>query len=276
MSSNRHGKRRSNGDRMVEPRILVLVGFGINCDYETEHAFQLAGAVTHRVHLNDVLADKAMLVRYHVVALPGGFSFGDHIASGRVLANRLRYGLGEELRSFIADGKLVIGICNGFQVMVKMGLLPGLDGKFKQTVTLTLNDSGKFEDRWVYLKRDPHTKCIFAQGIESLYLPVRHGEGKFMTDTDETLEQLRANGQVVFRYCGPDGGRPTYPFNPNGSVDDIAGICDPTGRVFGMMPHPEAYLYRENHPRWTREQLPSEGLGRRVFMNAVDCVRKNL
>jgi len=261
---------------MAEPRVLILVGFGINCDYETEHAFQLAGAVAERVHLNDLLADKGILVRYHILALPGGFSFGDHVASGRVLANRLRYGLGSELMSFIADGKLVIGICNGFQVLVKMGILPGLHQGFRQEVTLTLNDSGKFEDRWVYLKADPASRCVFSKNIAALYLPVRHGEGRFMTSSKETLQQLRANGQVVFRYCDPDGGTPSYPFNPNGSVDDIAGICDPTGRVFGMMPHPEGYLYRENHPRWTREDLPAEGLGRQIFRNAVEHVRANL
>jgi phosphoribosylformylglycinamidine synthase I len=261
---------------MAEPRALILIGFGINCDYETEHAFQLAGAVAERVHLNDLLADKAMLVRYHIMALPGGFSFGDHVASGRVLANRLRYGLGSELMSFIADGKLVIGICNGFQVLVKMGILPGLDQGFRQEVTLTLNSSGKFEDRWVYLETDPSSKCVFSQGIPSLYLPIRHGEGRFMAGSDETLQQLRENGQVVFRYSCPDGSSPSYPFNPNGSVDDIAGICDPTGRVFGMMPHPEGYLYRENHPRWTREKLPAEGLGRQIFRNAVEYVHRNL
>ena len=261
---------------MSEPNALILVGFGINCDYETEHAFQLAGATAERVHLNDLLENKGMLAWYNIIALPGGFSFGDHVASGRVLANRLRYGLGPDLMSFVADGGLVIGICNGFQVLVKMGMLPGFDVGFKQEVTLTLNDSGKFEDRWVYLKPDGDSKCVFSQGISSLYLPVRHGEGKFLVDCDETLERLRANGQVVFRYCNPDGSRPVYPFNPNGSVDDIAGICDRTGRVFGMMPHPEGYLYRENHPRWTREELPPEGLGRQVFRNAVEYVRSNM
>ena len=261
---------------MTEPRALIFVGFGINCDYETQHAFQLEGALAERVHLNDLLADKGKLAQYNIITLPGGFSFGDHITSGRVLANRLRYGLGSELKSFIADGNLVIGICNGFQVLVKMGLLPGFDGDFKQKVTLTLNDSGKFEDRWVHLKLDPGSKCVFSKDVNSIYLPVRHGEGKFMVDSDATLDRLRADGQVVFRYCDPDGGRSSYPFNPNGSVDDIAAICDPTGRVFGIMPHPEAYLYRENHPRWTREELPPEGLGRQIFRNAVEYVRNNL
>jgi phosphoribosylformylglycinamidine synthase I len=268
---------------MAEPNALIVVGFGINCDYETQHAFELAGATADRVHLNDLLDEKEMLAWYHIIALPGGFSFGDHVASGRVLANRLRYGLGPELMSFVADGGLVIGICNGFQVLVKMGMLPGFDAGFRQQVTLTLNDSGKFEDRWVHLKADPNSKCVFSRGISSLYLPVRHGEGKFLADSDETLERLQKNDQVVFRYCGPDGreldpasGGSNYPFNPNGSSDDIAGICDPTGRVFGMMPHPEGYLYRENHPRWTREELPPEGLGRKVFQNAVEYVRSNL
>jgi phosphoribosylformylglycinamidine synthase len=261
---------------MAKTKTLVLTGFGINCDYETQHAFELAGAEAHRVHLNDVLADKDMLARYNVLAFPGGFSFGDDIASGKVMANRMRYGLGDEINSFVADGKLIIGICNGFQILVKMGILPGLDGDFRQQVTLTFNDSGKFEDRWVYLKAEPNTRCVFTRGVESLYLPIRHGEGKFAPADDELLNRLEEEGCLTYRYVDEKGSLAGYPYNPNGSVANIAGICDPTGRVFGIMPHPEAYLYRTNHPRWTREELPEEGMGLQVFRNAVAYVESNL
>jgi len=261
---------------MANATALILTGFGINCDYETEFGFHLAGAQTDRVHLNDLIADKSALDRYNILAVPGGFSFGDDIASGKVLANRMRYALGDELRRFVADGRLVIGICNGFQVLTKMGLLPGFDGKLEQQVTVAFNDSGKFEDRWVTLEQDAASQCVFTRGIETITLPVRHGEGKFVPRDDATLDRLRAEGCVVFRYVSPDGGPVAYPDNPNGSVDDIAGICDPTGRILGMMPHPEGYLHRTNHPRWTRMNLPEQGAGRAVFENAVRYVGQEL
>ncbi len=261
---------------MAKATALILTGFGINCDYETQFAFELAGARADRVHLNDLIADKQRLDQYNILAIPGGFSFGDDIASGRVLANRVRYALGDELRSFIAEGKLVIGICNGFQVLTKMGLLPGFDGELRQQVTVAFNDSGKFEDRWVFLEQDRASKCVFTKGIDTITLPVRHGEGKFIPQDEATLERLQAEGCVVFRYVAPDGGKAQYPYNPNGSVDDIAGICDPTGRILGMMPHPEAFLHRTNHPRWTRMDLPEQGAGRSIFENAVRYVRRKL
>lgn len=259
----------------MDAKVLVLTGFGINCDYETEAAFRLAGAEPKRVHLNDVIEDKAMLDDFHIMAIPGGFSFGDDIASGKVFANKVKYNLSEQLQRFIDEKKLVLGICNGFQVMVKLGLLPALDGNyFSQSVTLTLNDSGRFEDRWVHLKAAA-SKCVFTQGIENIYLPVRHGEGKFIPRDDSILKRLTDNNQIVFRYVDPLGRRASYPWNPNGSVDGIAAICDPSGRVFGMMPHPEAFLHRTNHPRWTREDV-KEGAGRKLFVNAVEWVKENL
>lgn len=256
---------------------LVLTGFGINCDGETQTAFMRAGAQADRVHLNDVIAVPAMLENYQILAVPGGFSFGDDIASGKILANRLRYRLGDALRKFVADGKLMIGICNGFQVMVKMGILPMENGQFRQEVTLTHNDSGRFEDRWIRLGVDPNSKCVWLKGMTALELPVRHGEGKFIPMDDMTLSRLKANGQVALRYLTADGtpARGRFPENPNGSVDDIAGICDATGRVFGLMPHPEAYVDRHHHPRWFREVLPEEGAGLQVFRNAVEYVRAN-
>jgi len=262
----------------VTVQALVLTGFGINCDAETENALARAGAKTQRVHLNDLIARPDMLDSRHILAIPGGFSFGDDVASGKILANRLRYKLGAPIKRFIADGKLAIGICNGFQVMVKMGILPLFDGEFVQETTLTNNDSGRFENRWVCLATDAATKCVWLRGIDRLELPVRHGEGKFIPRDDAVLERLRANGMVALRYCTADGApaRGVFPANPNGAIDDIAGICDPSGRIFGLMPHPEAYVERTHHPRWTREVLPEEGAGLQVFRNAVEYARTHL
>lgn len=251
---------------------LVLTGYGINCDYETADAFSRAGATASRVHLNDVIANSAMLRDYQILAVPGGFSFGDDVASGKILANRLRYKLGDALKQFVADGKLVIGICNGFQVLVKMGMLPMLDGDFQQEVTLTHNDSGRFEDRWVNLQATQNTHCVWVKGLDRLELPIRHGEGKFIPRDGSVLDTLRNRGMIALRYCRADGSaaQGQFPENPNGSIDDVAGICDTTGRVFGLMPHPEAHTERTHHPRWTREDRPEEGIGLRVFRNAVE------
>lgn len=259
-------------------RALILTGFGINCDAETAYAFNRAGADAQRVHLNDLAETPQRLEDFHILAIPGGFSFGDDVASGRILANRLRYRLGDPVKRFINDGKLAIGICNGFQVMVKMGILPMFDGDFVQETTLTHNNSARFEDRWVDLRVEHADTCPWLAGMERLELPVRHGEGKFLAKDDDVLRRLNANGQVVLRYCQRDG-QPaggSYPANPNGSVEDIAGICDPTGRVFGLMPHPEAFTERTHHPRWTREDLPEEGAGLHIFRNAVRYAQANL
>lgn len=259
----------------MTPKVIVLTGYGINCDMELAHAFKLAGADAERVHLTDLINGTRKLSDFHVLALPGGFSFGDDIASGKVLANMLKYNLGEQIQEFIDAGKLIIGICNGFQAMVKMGLLPAFDGDYAaQEVTLTFNDSGRFEDRWVHLKGNKNSKCVFTKGIESIYLPVRHGEGKFVAKDTEALARLKKNNQVVFQYVNEEESLAGYPFNPNGSVENIAGICDETGRVFGMMPHPEAFQHRTNHPRWTREELPEEGAGVAIFRNAVEYARE--
>ena len=262
----------------MNTRAIVLTGFGINCDGETEAALSRAGALTERVHLNDAIATPAILANYHILAIPGGFSFGDDVASGKIFANRLRYKLGNELKQFVADGKLVIGICNGFQVMVKMGILPLFGNEFEQEVTLTNNDSARFENRWVHLKIVPDTKCVWVKGMEKLELPIRHGEGKFIPKDDAVLQRLRANRQVALRYCHANGdpANNEFPVNPNGAIDDIAGICDPSGRVFGLMPHPEAHVDGTNHPRWTREALAVEGAGLQIFRNAVAYVQENL
>lgn len=259
--------------------VLVLTGFGINCDYETAFAFNRAGAKAERLHLNDLIENPNLLKNYHVFSIPGGFSFGDDIASGKILANRLRYRLGDSLMNFVKEGKLIIGICNGFQVLVKMGLLPLLKGTMQQDTTLVWNDSGRFEDRWVKVQVNSGSPCVWLRGIEYMDLPVRHGEGKFLTRDDRVLHELQERGMIALRYVKKDGSPADgkYPENPNGSWDDVAGICDPSGRIFGLMPHPEGHMLRTQHPTWTRVKLDNpdeEGIGLQVFRNAVEyCAR---
>ncbi|MEE9148989.1 MAG: phosphoribosylformylglycinamidine synthase subunit PurQ [Candidatus Tectomicrobia bacterium] len=264
---------------MKRPRILVLTGYGINCEHETAYAFNLPsvnGEAT-LVHVNDLIAYPQQLEQFHILALPGGFAFGDDISAGIVLATKLRYRLERPLSKFLEAGKLVIGICNGFQALVRLGILPAVRGlRWQQDATLTVNDSGQFEDRWVHLQISATCPSPFVQGLERCYLPVRHGEGKFVPRNAEVLEALQANQQIVARYCHPAGAAATYPWNPNGSVDDIAAVCDPSGRIFGLMPHPEAYVHRTQHPRWTREALPEEGLGVSIFRNAVAFARTHV
>jgi phosphoribosylformylglycinamidine synthase len=265
----------------MKPRVLVLTGYGINCDYETEYAFNMrrVGGRAERVHVNDLIAkapDGKSLSKYDILVIPGGFSYGDDIAAGKVLANKLRYNLRDQFDRFIEEGKLILGICNGFQVLVRMGLLPAVGGAYgEQQVTVTYNDSNKFEDRWVYLAVNPKSHCIFTKGLDTIYLPVRHGEGKLVARDPGALARLHEGGHVVVQYVDKEGRADGYPQNPNGSQDSIAGLCDPTGRIFGLMPHPEAYLFPTNHPRWTREKVPREGMGVAVFRNAVRYVKEN-
>ncbi len=261
---------------MTKTKVLILTGYGINCDYESQHCFDEVGAHAERVHVNELIAGVKSLDDYHIFFVPGGFSFGDNIASGKVLANKILTHLKEKLQGFIDDGKLVMGICNGFQVLVKLGILPGYSGLGGQDATITFNDSGRFEDRWVYLDIEAESPSIYTRGIDRIYLPVRHGEGKFFTSEDAVLERLEADKLVAVRYGVENGGEVAYPWNPNGSQNHIAGICDLSGRIFGMMPHPEAYNHRTNHPRWTREKVPDEGMGLAIFRNAVRFVETEL
>jgi phosphoribosylformylglycinamidine synthase len=258
-----------------EVSTLVLSGFGINCEAETCLAFERAGASTMCVHLNDLIEHPERLKDHQILAIPGGFSFGDDVASGKIFANRLRFKLGGALLEFVNAGKLVIGICNGFQVMVKMGILPLFENEFKQEVTLTHNNSDRFENRWVKLKINSDSPCIWLKDMDSLEVPIRHGEGKFIPQSDAVLERLKSANQVAVQYASRDGilANGMFPENPNGSIDDIAGICDPSGRIFGLMPHPEAFLDATNHPRWTREMLTGEGAGLKMFRNAVAFVK---
>ena len=268
------------------PKALVLTGFGLNCDWETTYALELAGAEARRVHINQLLkgeeiGELAHLDDYQIFAFIGGFSWGDDHGAGVIFASKLLYNMGEEILRFIERGNLVVGICNGFQAMVNLGLLPGIDRDYRsRKVALIGNDCGNFRDQWVHLKVETGSSCVFTRGLESLELPVRHGEGKFYAE-ESVINSLEENNQVVVRYADREGksadGR--FPENPNGSLKDIAGICDSTGRVFGIMPHPEAFNHWTNHPDWTRlkehyrrrgEPYPEEGLGIKIFRNAVD------
>jgi len=266
-----------------DPKALIITGFGLNCEDETAHALQRAGARTTLTHLNDLLKEPHILQENHILLFIGGFSFGDHIAAGRIFAARLRYGLKEPLREFISSGRLAMGICNGFQTMVKLGVLPGLEENlFEQEVSVVHNDSGVFRDDWVHLRVDPNSPCIFTRGIDRIELPIRHGEGKFVPRDEEQLEKLLQRGLAVLRYVDPNTGQPTtlFPHNPNGSIEGIAGICSPSGRLLGLMPHPEAYHSPYNHPDWPSRRrkgnLPQIGDGLRFFQNAVDFARREL
>jgi len=252
---------------MPTPKVCVLRVAGTNCDVETQWAFEKAGAEATRLHVNRLAEKRKLLSTFQILAIPGGFSYGDDVAAGKVQAVELMHRLGDEVRAFVAADKLVIGICNGFQVLVKTGLLPGGKSR-RQTVTLASNDSNRFEDRWVRLRVEG-SRSVFIRPGGTITLPVAHGEGKFIPASDAVMDTLRVNGQVVFRYVCADGRAPGYPDNPNGSVDDVAGICDDTGRILGMMPHPERHIEGWHHPRWTREGLREKGDGFQIFRNAV-------
>lgn len=268
-------------------KVCVLRTDGTNCDRETKHTFELVGAEADIVHINSLIKKydpaenrEVNLKAYDILAIPGGFSYGDYIAAGRILASDLEHFLGNEINNFVKDGKPIIGICNGFQVLVKYGLLPQANGEITQEATLTYNDRKKFECRWVHLikpknnEKRNNDKCIWTKGIEAIDLPVAHGEGKFVAKQD-LIDRLFEENLVVFQYADLEG-KPTmdYPENPNGSISSIAGICDPSGRIFGLMPHPERYTKPENHYLATLQKttntLSKEGLGLQIFRNGVE------
>jgi phosphoribosylformylglycinamidine synthase I len=250
---------------MSKVKVLMLRAPGTNRDVDTQIAFETVGAEVASALVTELFRKEKRLADYHIAVIPGGFTYGDDISAGRIMANEIRLRLGDDIKKFVADGRLVLGICNGFQVLVKTGILPGIKGKSAQPVTLTNNDSGKFECRWVYLKANKKSPCVFTKGIDVICAPVAHGEGKLVAEPD-MVEKLN----IVVQYVDEKGNAGAgYPYNPNGSVKDIAGICDASGRIFGLMPHPEDFIRPTQHPRWTR-QKPEEGLyGLQIFTNAV-------
>jgi len=264
---------------MRKPKVCVLRSAGTNCDEETAFAFLKAGALPELLHINRLIGHEKDLDEYQILALPGGFTYGDDIAAGKIFANELRYKLIDSLNRFIEARKLIIGICNGFQILVKSGLLPGNNG-LQQEASLVINDSGKFEDRWVFLKSQSHkvtksqVECVWTKDLpEVIYLSVAHGEGKFITKDRNVLERLRKNNQIVFQYCNEDSESCGYPANPNGSVDSIAGICDETGRILGLMPHPERHIMPLQHPRWMGKVA---GDGLQIFRNGVEYAKRHI
>ncbi len=272
-------------------RVLVPTGYGLNCEAETASAFALLGAQVELIHVSDLLAEPGRLASVSILAFIGGFSFGDHVASGRVFANRLRYGLGAELARFVADGGLAIGMCNGFQVMTKLGLLPGHNDDSSegapteggdstdtalaaQTASVIGNDRLGYRNAWVRMAIDPESPCVWTRGIETLESPSRHGEGKLVFADDALAQRLSAAHQIPLRYIDESGASTeAWPANPSGSPGGAAGLCDPSGRVFGLMPHPEAFLYPENHPRWIGKrdagEDPGVGAGLQLFANGL-------
>ncbi len=250
---------------MSKVRTLIIRAPGTNCDAETAFAFQQAGAPVELVHVNRLIRREKRLSDYQIMVIPGGFTYGDDIAAGKVLANEFRLKLGEDILRFIEDGGLILGICNGFQVLVKAGILPKLSNSASPLLTVSTNDSGKFECRWVHLRVNENSNCIFTKGIDSLYLPVAHAEGKVVADP-KVLPDLN----VVLYYTDAYGNsKAGYPYNPNGSAGNIAGICDASGRIFALMPHPERHIRGTQHPQWTRQGAKEYGDGFQIFLNAV-------
>lgn len=259
---------------MATPRVLILRAPGTNCDLETEVAFQQAGAAPTRLHVNRLLENPHLAKEFQILCFPGGFSYGDDIAAGRILAVQIKAHLSGMLNDFRTADKLVIGICNGFQIMMRLGIFFDESEQNSPPATLTLNAQGRFEDRWIHMRRTSD-RCVFLKDIDQVHLPMAHAEGRFAVRDQAALDRLEANGQLVLRYCRPDGSGAyeplEFPDNPNGATSNVAGICDASGRIFGLMPHPERYLSPTNHPNWTRwAELPEKGAGAKFFENAVD------
>lgn len=256
---------------MARVKALVLTGYGTNCEQESAHAARQSGADEADIaYFSDIASGHLRMESYNFLIFPGGFLDGDDLGSAQAAALRWRFAktaTGEpvidQLGAFFDQGGIILGICNGFQLLVKLGLLPAVDGKyFERQVSLSHNDSARYEDRWVTLKANPASPCVFTKGLDVLAAPVRHGEGKIVPLDQATLEAIEAANLVALRYIDPDSGEPTmqYPLNPNGAANAIAGLTDPTGRILGLMPHPEAYNHPCNHPGWTRGEGSALGL----------------
>ena len=264
---------------MAKPQVLIMSGYGINSEEESKLAFQRAGAVVEIIHVNDLIAGERKMSDYQIFMIPGGFSYGDDTGAGNAYANRIKHNLGEQLQKYMQQDKLVLGVCNGFQVLVNLGLLPGFASDYTQRkIALMANTSAHVECRWVQIKA-VSKKCMWLGGLDTLHVPIAHGEGRFTTDPD-TLKQLKANQQIAFQYVTESGelARGKFPTNPNGALDDIAGICDERGKVLGLMPHPERSLAFYNEEGWTLkkeellrsgQELPTVGIGQKLFDNGV-------
>ena len=252
-------------------KTIVLRAPGTNCDAETVFAFEQAGSAVDLVHVNQVIRHERRLTDYQILVIPGGFTYGDDIAAGKVLANEIKLKLGEDIRRFFEVGGLVLGICNGFQVLVKAGFLPEPQNGRQPRITLAANDSGKFECRWIHLAVNKKSSCVFTKDMDGMYVPVAHGEGKFVAEPD-----ILPHINVVVRYADEQGDAGAgYPHNPNGSIDNIAGICDSSGRIFALMPHPERHIRGTQHPQWTRFGAKQYGDGFQVFLNAVRWAQRS-
>lgn len=254
-------------------KALVLRTAGTNCDAETERALRLAGADASTLHLNRLLEEPQRLDDVDILVIAGGFSYGDDVAAGRVWGLELRHGLADALKSYVERGGLALGVCNGFQVLVESGLFNSTDADGRRDIALTNNESNHYECRWVTLEA-LDCACPWIAGGELMPTPVAHAEGRFVVKDESTLARLEANRQIALRYVNPDGSAPNYPANPNGAVGHIAGICDPTGRVLGLMPHPERNLDPWNHPQWARLGERTEGEGLAFYRRLVDCAAK--
>jgi phosphoribosylformylglycinamidine synthase len=268
--------------RCAKVHALVLTGYGLNCEAETSAAFEMLGCQVTRLHVGEMIeSGGAQLADAHIVAFIGGFSFGDHVASGRVYANRLRHRFGDALAAFVDRGGLAIGMCNGFQTMVKLGILPAMGrqagaGLAPAQTSLVDNDRRGYRNAWVEMVADPESPCVWTRGVADFACPSRHGEGKLIFESEELFAELDRAKMIPLRYVDSSG-QPTehWPENPNGSRTGAAALCDESGRLFGLMPHPEAYLYPENHPRWIAQrdagELPKVGAGLRLFANGVQA-----
>lgn len=268
----------------MKPKALIITGYGINCEEETARVFEINGATSEIVHINDLIDGTRKLQDYQIMAFPGGFSYGDDTGSGNAMANRIKNNLQDDFLKFANEDKLIIGVCNGFQMLVNLGLVPALNKNYgKREVALMHNAQARYECRWIYLKQTSE-KCIWTRGIGLIHLPIAHGEGNFYADP-ETLKQIQDGDQIAFKYVKEDGSEANqeFPFNPNGAMEDIAGICDTTGRILGMMPHPERFNSFTNEDGWTLEKekliregkpLPKDGKGLKLFQNAVEYFTK--
>ncbi len=266
----------------AKPKILVLTGFGINCDEETAYSFQICGGDSSIIHINDLIENKSMLEEFQMVMFPGGFSYGDDTGSGKAFANRIKNNLMEEFLAFIERDTLVLGICNGFQILANLGLVPNLEGcsMGNSSIALEHNAGSRYECRWVDLSVNIHSPSVFTKGLETLHIPIAHGEGNFVAEP-KILERIETMNLVTMRYSFPDGSpaQGKFPENPNGSLNDIAGICSPNGRIMGMMPHPERGMFFTQRDDWTflrekylraGEEMPEFSDGIKIFQNAID------